>query len=233
MAQYSLDPISSNCYPDSTVLINKFGITDESSLLDLEIAITQEAIARWEKTPLSSSFNFNHYKAIHKHLFDELYDWAGHTRDVNISKKGTRFCPYDEIEAHAGRIFSRLRATNVLVGLKKNAFVSEFVELYMVTNYLHPFREGNGRTQRLFLSQLARYAGYSLNFADIDTDNLMVATIQSAHGVRDGLNHIFKRSINTPKKPSLLDDLQMNIELVEQNKLKQGAPKRSKRDMEL
>lgn len=198
MSQYSLDPIAANCYPGTTVLINKFGIMDEEKLLRAEIEVTQEASARWEISPQQSSFNFEHYKAIHRHMFHDLYEWAGQMRSVDISKKGTRFCPHGEIEDLAGRIFAGLRKSNYLKELPKSKFVSSFVSLYVTTNYLHPFREGNGRTQRLFLAQLARNAGFNLDFADIDVDDLMIATIQSAHGVEDELNRIFTKAIYDP-----------------------------------
>ena len=203
MSQYSLDPIAANCYPGTTVLINKFGIKDEKTLLQAEIEVTHEASARWEISPEQSSFDFEHYKAIHKHLFHDLYDWAGQTRSVDISKKGTHFCPNGDIEDLATRIFAGLRKQNCLKGLSKSKFVPSFVTLYVTTNYLHPFREGNGRTQRLFLAQLARNAGFILDFTDIDVDDLMIATIQSAHGVKDGLKRIFRKATY---KPSPLAD---------------------------
>ena len=196
MSKYSLDPIAANCYPGTTVLINKLGIHEDAKLLQAEIAIAQVSAAQWELSPLCDSFDFEHLKMIHKHLFQELYEWAGRVRDVNISKKGTQFCRYDEIEDLAERIFTRLRKTNYLRGLTKNRFVPEFVSLYISTNHLHPFREGNGRVHRLFLSQLARRAGYRLDFADIDVDELMIATIQAAHGVEDELKRIFSLAID-------------------------------------
>lgn len=197
MANYSLDPIAANCYPDTNVLINRLGIRDDGILHQAESAITQEAAARWEHFPHQNTFDFEHYKAIHKHLFYDLYDWAGQTRKVNISKKGTRFCPHDEIENQANHIFARLQINDVLKGLPKGKFLSEFVDLYTATNYLHPFREGNGRTQRLFLAQLARNAGYTLDFAEIDVDELMIATIQASGGVEDGLKRVFSAAINS------------------------------------
>ena len=60
---------------------------------------------------------------------------------------------------------------------------------------LHPFREGNGRTQRIFIAQLIRFCGYDINFSEIDTDELMVATIHSANGITDYLTEIFKEHI--------------------------------------
>ncbi len=73
--------------------------------------------------------------------------------------------------------------------------MEEIVDFYCVTNMLHPFREGNGRTQRIFISQFIRHNGYNFNFADIDTEYLMLATIQAANGVRDYLKQIFGENI--------------------------------------
>lgn len=65
-------------------------------------------------------------------------------------------------------------------------------------NILHPFREGNGRTERIFISQLIRFNGYDIDFSDIDTDYLMFATIQSAQGITDKLMNLFKENIIQP-----------------------------------
>lgn len=73
--------------------------------------------------------------------------------------------------------------------------MEEIVDFYCATNILHPFRGGNGRTQRAFLTQLIRSAGYDINFSEMDTDLLMIATIQSAQGVTNLLKTIFRESI--------------------------------------
>lgn len=65
-------------------------------------------------------------------------------------------------------------------------------------NILHPFREGNSRTERIFISQLIRFNGYDIDFSDIDTDYLMFATIQSAQGITDKLVNLFKENIIQP-----------------------------------
>jgi len=77
MADYSLDPIEANCYPGTTVLINKFGIRDGGTLARIEAEVTQVAAISWEQSPKLVSFDFDHYTAIHWHLFQELYEWAG------------------------------------------------------------------------------------------------------------------------------------------------------------
>ena len=74
-------------------------------------------------------------------------------------------------------------------------FVENIVDLYCTLNILHPFREGNGRTERIFISQLIRFNGYDIDFSDIDTDYLMFATIQSAQEITDNLVNLFKENI--------------------------------------
>ena len=233
MSKYSLDPIAPNCYPGTTVLINKFGTHDDTKLLQAEIEITQVAAAQWELSPLCDTFCFNHYKMIHKHLFQDIFDWAGQVRDVDISKKGTRFCQHTEIADLSQRVFAGLKKMNFYKGLVKKDFISEFVTFYITTNHLHPFREGNGRVQRLFLAQLTRNAGYTLDFADIDVDNLMVATIHSARGVRDGLTKIFSSAINLPQKASIHDNLKKFKELAERNNSSNSDRIKKRKDCEL
>ena len=192
---YSIDPISANCYPGTTVLINKFDIHNEAKLNEVETVLVSARSAEWMEHPVMDSFDFAHYKTVHQFLFSDLYDWAGQIRTVNISKKGTRFCPAEEIERRADLIFGRLKACNYYRGLPRDEFVGEIVDFYCATNELHPFREGNGRSQRAFLSQLIRSAGYDINWAEVDGDLLMIATIQAAQGVTDLLQQIFSDSI--------------------------------------
>lgn len=193
---YSIDPISANCYPGTTILINKFDIQDEEKLNEIESVLSSARYAEWLNVPQYVTFDFDHYRAIHRFLFSDLYDWAGEVRTVNISKKGTQFTPAENIERQAELIFKRLKECNYFKGLPHDEFVEEIVDFYCITNALHPFREGNGRTQRAFLTQLIRNAGYDISFADMDTELLMIATIQSAQGVTDLLKRIFEDGIN-------------------------------------
>lgn len=192
---YSIYPISANCYPNTTVLVNKFDIRDEKKLNEVESVLASTRYAEWLNAPKADSFDFEHYKAIHHFLFSDLYDWAGEIRTVNISKKGTKFTFAENIETQATLIFKRLKNCNYFKGLARDEFIDEIVDFYCVTNDLHPFREGNGRTQRVFLTQLIRNASYDINFADMDTELLMIATIKSAQGVTDMLKQLFSESI--------------------------------------
>lgn len=192
---YSIDSITANCYPGSMVLINKFNIRDETKLNEIEAVLSSARYTSWETNPIENSFSFEHYKAIHRFLFSDLYEWAGKIRTVDISKKGFSFCPADDIDKHSARIFSRLAANNYFSELTHDDFVREIVDFYCTTNYLHPFREGNGRTQRLFLTQLIRNAGFDIRFSEIDTELLMIGTIKAAQGVVDLLFSIFSEAI--------------------------------------
>ena len=173
---YTIDPSSADCYPCTSVLINKFDLRSQQELDRVEAVLVTAKAAQWEESPLCSTFDFEHYKAIHRHLFCDLYEWAGVPRSINISKKGTQFCPADEIPRVSSAIFRRLAEQNFFQSLSFDDFVDAFVDFYIRTNELHPFREGNGRTQRVFLAQLAQHAGYQLDFSCIDPDELMVAT---------------------------------------------------------
>ena len=176
-------------------MINKFDIKDENILKDLETTVTFSKITEYCLNPLFNTFDVNHYKAIHKYLFEDIYDWAGEYRTVDMSKKGTSFAKTESIDELMTKCFARLQNNNCFQDLDFDNFVDSIVDFYCVTNMIHPFREGNGRTQRLFLTQLINLNNYSIDFSEIDTDELMIATIQAANGVTDYLKDIFKSAI--------------------------------------
>ena len=106
MANYAVDSLQDGCYPGTVVLINILGIQNQSDLDAVEGTIVPAKAALWEEKPLAESFDFAHYCAIHRFLFEDLYEWAGKPRTVDISKKGTQFCPAAQIESTAKAIFA-------------------------------------------------------------------------------------------------------------------------------
>ena len=196
MASYAVGSLQDGCYPGTVVLINLLGIKDQSDLGAVEGTIVPAKAALWEEKPLAESFDFAHYCAIHQFLFEDIYEWAGKPRTVDISKKGTQFCPAAQIDCTASAIFARLEKQRFLMGLDRTQFISAIVDFYERTNELHPFREGNGRTQRVFLSQLARHAEYVIDFGCVDPDDLMIATIQSSNGVDNFLKVLFNEMVS-------------------------------------
>lgn len=196
---YSIDSTTSNCYEGTTCLINKLGITDKNKLKEFEGAVTFAKASELELNPISDTFDVEHYKSIHKYLFEDIYDWAGEYRTVNISKKGTRFTSADQIPDLMNACFMRLKDNDYFQNKSFDEFTDNIVDFYSVTNMIHPFREGNGRTQRLFISQLIRFNNYDIDFSSIDKDELMIATIHAANGITDYLKEIFYNNIKKSK----------------------------------
>lgn len=191
---YSITSITDDCYPGTTCLINKLDIHDEAMLANAEASIVLAKASFLDQHPINGGYDFEHYKQIHYYLFCDLYDWAGEIRKVNVSKKGTSFVPADEIAVCAAACFERSSGFSA-IGLSKHELAAEVADFYSTVNMLHPFREGNGRTQRIFFKQWVQHLGYTLDLTNVDADGFMIATIQAAHGVMDTLIDFFERSI--------------------------------------
>lgn len=182
MSVYSIEGCQDSCYEGTTVLINKLNIRDQSLLTEAESILVTSCSAKAEKELEFRGVDLDFYKGIHRLIFGDLYDWAGTFRRINISKKGTVFCDCSELE-HIGRMkFERLRQQNYLRGLSDEDFCGELTELYHELNMLHPFREGNGRTLRLFITLLVRNTDRDIDFTLCDTDLLTIATIRASQG---------------------------------------------------
>ena len=194
---YSLNQSSDNCYDGTTCLVNKLGICDEKKLSEIEAGITFAKAVMLEETPINGDFDFEHFKKIHEFLLCDLYEWAGQVRTVDISKKRTKFLDAASIESIATKCFSKVK-DGYFENLSFDEFVKRIAEFYNDVNYIHLFREGNGRTQRIYFTQLIRHYGYDINFADVDIDELMIATIQASSGVMDFLVEFFENSIVIP-----------------------------------
>lgn len=193
---YDLSPTSIDCYEGTTTLVNKLGITDERELNSTEALITAYKAASLINEPLAHNFGFDDYKGLHKFLFEDLYDWAGIPRTINLSKTATVFTSPERIDELGEKIFARLKNLNYFTKLPSNEFVIEISELYHSLNTLHPFREGNGRTERVFFVQLIRNAGYDIDYSSLDSDLLMIGSIQAASGVLDTLVKFFEDNIS-------------------------------------
>lgn len=192
---YSIDPTEKDCYPGTAVLINKLGLCSQEALDEAEKVAVPLRSMELEQETICEPFTFSFYCGLHQRLFGDIYPWAGQVRAVDLSKKGTSFCPASRVKELGEAKFQRLQEMDELRGLPKEAFLREVTDLYHELNMLHPFREGNGRTQRLFFTLLIRRAGYDISFADCDTDQLMIATILAAQGVMDHLENFFRTAV--------------------------------------
>ena len=168
------------CYPNTHVLKNKLNIHDTKRLQEAERKITSINIHELEETnDTPKTFNAKHLKAIHKHIFQDIYDWAGEFRTVDIAK-GNMFCRVMFIEDQLNYVFRQLHKENCLKNITDTTQMGERLSYYLSEiNAIHPFREGNGRTQRIFIKQLAKQAGYNLDYSKIPEGELLKASIQS------------------------------------------------------
>jgi cell filamentation protein len=153
---------------ETGVLRNRLGITTSTELAQAEIDFTTVRIAQLGRRPLPGHYDLDHLRAFHRVIFGDVYDWAGQLRTVRLGKARRVFCPPQHIESEAAEIFEWLAEQRFLRGLDRTTFVDNLTELLSEINYLHPFREGNGRTQRAFLGQLANDAGYELDWTKLD-----------------------------------------------------------------
>lgn len=166
-------------YPGSAVLRNKLGITDISAL---DAAERRFVTQRTREGIPTGSFDLHHLGAIHRHLFQDLYDWAGEVRTVEISKSGHQFQFRQFIETGMADVHSRLVKAEFLRGLDAPAFAAAAGKIMGDVNYVHPFREGNGRAQLFFLEQLAARAGHPIDLTRIDPARWLEAS-QAAHDI--------------------------------------------------
>ncbi len=170
------DPL---CYAGTHILKNKSAYIDQAALDEFEAAMFEERVA--EPLP-SGDLDYAHYRAIHRHLFQDVYDWAGEPRTIRIAKGGNWFCYPENLDSHVNATFAWLAANNHLAGLDARAFASSAAYFLSELNAGHAFREGNGRTQLVFLKVLAANAGFPFNDDAVDPDRTLAAMIASFSG---------------------------------------------------
>ena len=159
----------------STCLINRLGITDTQALNEAEAAISEVAFAELIANPIEPTFNLEHLCRIHHYLFRDIYEWAGQLRQTEISKGGQLFLPYRNIEDVAAEVFYQLQKDSFLRELDETEFAYKAAYYLGRVNMIHPFREGNGRVQRIFLDQLAELSGYAFQWSGVSGERMATA----------------------------------------------------------
>lgn len=170
-------------YPGTSVLRNRLDIRDADELDKVERQLVRERTL--EGIP-HSDFDLRHLKAIHFHLFQDIYDWAGQIRTVEISKGESQFQFRQYIDTGMADVHRRLARANFLRGLDRSTFATEAAAIIGDVNYVHPFREGNGRTQLQYLKLLAEQAGHDLALTKIAPARWLEAS-RDAHHARYAL----------------------------------------------
>ena len=191
MSRYDADDVY--CIPGTAVLKNKAGITDQDQLDEYEGDFTAIRLLELTQNPVEGSFDLAHLCEIHQYLFQDVYNWAGEIRTVDIIRGDSRFCNVRHIQSYSNTVFSALAAEKYLVNLEPKVFANRLAHYLSEINAIHPFREGNGRVQRLFISQLAEQTGYSLDYSALDQAELYPVMQESFLGnVKPLADLIFK-----------------------------------------
>lgn len=159
-------------YPDSVVLINKLGITEYERWKAVETAAIHQRMVELTEHPIHGGFDLAHLQAIHRHLTQDLYVWGGVLRDTDTRPGGTGIahCRPQFIVPEADRLFGILTERDHLRGLSADAFSDGLAWVWGETTAIHPFRDVNTRSQHIMFNQLARAAGWTIDWSQIPGD---------------------------------------------------------------
>jgi cell filamentation protein len=166
------------CYENSNVLRNKLNITDADALRIAEREIAAVRVLEAERTPIRGKLDFKHLCDIHRYIFGDIFEWAGKLRSVNISK-GNPFCNADVLDMYGAELFGKLKTERYLLVTPKERITERLAHYLSELNVMHSFREGNGRSQLLFIEYLALIAGYRVNFTDVTAAEMIEASVRA------------------------------------------------------
>lgn len=207
--QYEYEWDSKYCYPNSFILINKLGISDQKALSEAEREITSTRISQLKEHPIKGNFDLRHLQEIHRFIFQDIYDWAGELRTVNIAK-GNQFCNCMYIESGFESVYKQLKADCFLIGIDSD-FIYEKLAYYLgELNVVHPFREGNGRAQRVYIECLALISGYYVDFSNVTGHDMIEASADAFNCDYSKMTAIFEQ-ITTPMST---DEQIQNIHII-------------------
>ena len=164
-------------YKGSDTLKNKLGLRDPDQLEAFELEMT--TIRAREPLP-RGRFDASHYRQVHRHLFQDVYNWAGKYRSVRTAKGGNPFCFPEYIDDQMNRLFSTIGT--LLEAVDAEVFAREAARFLGELNAIHPFREGNGRSQLAFMAIVSEAAGFPLAFDRVKRDTFLPAMILSYDG---------------------------------------------------
>jgi len=167
------------CYPDSDVLKNKLNIRNRDELKQAEEEITALKQYMLMESPIKGRFTKTQLMNIHRFLFEDIYQFAGHIRREQISKGDTLFFPPHLINQELDKVFFKLHNDNMLHETDKKRQIERLSYIMSELNIIHPFREGNGRSIRELIRCMALHYGFTLDWSLVDRDTMLDAAIKS------------------------------------------------------
>lgn len=147
---------------DNDVPSNKFNLASLSELQRRETPLALRRLLELQQMSVTGKFDAQHLQAIHRYIFQDVYDLAGKFRTVNISKPNALFPPPQHLKAALSALLDELAGEDLMKGQSLAAWAHRAAYFLGEINAIHPFREGNGRTQREFIRQLATVNGHTL-----------------------------------------------------------------------
>jgi cell filamentation protein len=190
-------------WPDSEALRNKVGLTNYAALRSFEYEASRQRSEELRDAPVRGRFDTTHYRSIHQRLFQDVYDWAGEYRKVDMMKGRSTFAPLRTpmytLENWGEQILGDLAAENHLKGLKTAAFVDRLTHHAHELNYWHAYRDGNGRANKEFLYQLGKEAGYTIEFDRVSAKTWNESAERQMNGDGRFVHEVFTR-ITTPSR---------------------------------
>jgi cell filamentation protein len=166
-------------YPGTEILKNKLGIREAATLESFELEMT---LLRSEEPLPVGRLSPTHYRKVHRHIFQDVYTWAGRYRTVQTGKGGNWFCFPENISDQMSRLFTELQQRRYLQTTTDKEFPRAAAWFLGELNAIHPFREGNGRIQLIFLDLLAAQAGHPLDVGKVRAKPFLSAMIKSFDG---------------------------------------------------
>jgi len=189
------------CFPGTSVLRNKLGARDAALLEKAERTLAQERhrelVAQINSGKLKIALTPQGYQDLHRAIFQDVYDWAGKLRTVDIARTHM-FCRQQFVANELAKRFTALKNEDFLKNLSAEKFAERAAEHLAELNAIHPFREGNGRTQRLFLKALAHQAGHRLDLSRIAEEPWMKASIDSFVKGPESLTTVIRSALTIP-----------------------------------
>jgi cell filamentation protein len=185
------------------VLKNIPGFTDQKNLDDFERIQATKAILNLKGHPVRGTFDTAHLKAIHKLTFSGIYCWADEFRQVNLHRSGSYyFVVVQLMKENLKTTLAKLATDAHLKGLDAEAFASRAAYYFGELDSIHPFREGNRRTQREFIRQLAAEAGHRINWSRVTREQMVGASIEShSHGRNTALAALILSAVELAHLP--------------------------------
>jgi len=200
-------------YPGTSVLGNLRDIRDPELLSEFEAEATARRLRQLENQPLSGRFDSRHIQAIHHHIFQDVYEWAGDFRTVSISKSGDPFALPQHIVSSLDKTCGELKNEGHLAGSDLDHFASRGAYYLGEINAIHPFREGNGRTQRELIRELGFNNGWMADWRQVSREEMIEASRRSLRVDNAGLEQVLRKAFdNEPNRLRGLERGQGGIE---------------------